>query len=108
MKLSELTIKNFRGFREISVRFPSGPAILVGINGSGKSSVLDCIAIFLSHFILKLTKNAGKPKADFELTDNDINIHSKEGAEISFTVRTDSHNTVKWNIRKNEFPVRAN
>ncbi|MCP4106885.1 MAG: AAA family ATPase [Desulfobacteraceae bacterium] len=104
IKLSELTIKNFRGFRELSVKFPPDSAVLVGINGSGKSSILDCIAIFLSHFIIKLTKNTGKLKADFELTDNDVNIHSKERAELSFTVSTDKHNTVKWDIRKMNSP----
>jgi len=104
IKLSELTIKNFRGFRDISVKFPADSAILVGINGSGKSSILDCIAIFLSHFILKLTKNTSKLKADFELTDDDINIHSKEGTELSFSLFTDKHNIVKWDIRKMNAP----
>ncbi|CAN1211147.1 ATPase AAA-type core domain-containing protein [Tumidithrix helvetica PCC 7403] len=48
MRIEELHIQNFRGFKELTLKFPPNLAVLIGVNGSGKSSVLDCIALFLS------------------------------------------------------------
>lgn len=60
MYIKELAIKNFRGIDGYKFKFEEGqPAVLVGNNGSGKSSTLDCIAILLSQFTAKLNN----PKA---------------------------------------------
>ncbi len=47
MKLNSLTVKNFRGFSELPVSFHDHLTVLVGINGAGKTSILDAIAISL-------------------------------------------------------------
>jgi hypothetical protein len=52
MRIERLQLRDFRGFRELDLRFPAdGPAVLIGANGAGKSSVLDCASMFLSHFV---------------------------------------------------------
>ncbi len=51
--LKELRLKNFKSFREETVRFsPSGLTVLVGPNGCGKSSVLEALSyVALTHFL---------------------------------------------------------
>lgn len=44
--IGKITIKNFRGIRELSVEFKADrPAILVGPNNAGKSSFLDAFGL---------------------------------------------------------------
>ncbi|MEZ4959891.1 MAG: AAA family ATPase [Saprospiraceae bacterium] len=46
MRIKKLELKNFRGFEELVIDFPegeSGLAVFVGVNGSGKTSVLEGI-----------------------------------------------------------------
>jgi predicted ATP-dependent endonuclease of OLD family len=48
MHIDELHIQNFRCFKEIKIYFPQDNlAILIGINASGKSAILNCIAALL-------------------------------------------------------------
>jgi predicted ATP-binding protein involved in virulence len=49
MKVKRLKMQSFRGISDLTLNFnPTEPTVLMGINGSGKSSILDCLAICLS------------------------------------------------------------
>ncbi len=44
MKIKELHLQNFRGFEDLTIKFPmDNVAVFIGVNGAGKSSVLDAI-----------------------------------------------------------------
>ncbi|MEE3715400.1 AAA family ATPase [Tumidithrix elongata RA019] len=58
MRIEELHIQNFRGFKDLTLKFPSNLAVLIGINGSGKSSILDCLSILLLQVIRPLYTNS--------------------------------------------------
>lgn len=74
MHIEKLHIQNFRGFEDLTLNFPkSNTAVFIGINGAGKSSILDCIAIMLAQFVAKLRNKA----ADIEPSENDIKINSQ-------------------------------
>lgn len=53
MRIKRLELKNFRGFEELTINFPedSNVAVFVGVNGAGKTSVLEAIEKLLSGFI---------------------------------------------------------
>jgi len=49
MKVKRLHMKAFRGFDDLELEFDENkPTVLVGVNGSGKSSILDCLVSLLS------------------------------------------------------------
>jgi predicted ATP-binding protein involved in virulence len=74
MQVQRLTLKHFRGFDELELDFSprARTAVLIGNNGSGKSSVLDAIAMLLSTLMsAKLRKPA------LELAGHDIKLGKK-------------------------------
>lgn len=82
MQITRLTLTQFRAFEQVTFEFHPGMNLLVGINGVGKSTVLDALRIMLSQVLPKLTASKSKPIA-FETTD----IMSDRGsltAELQF------------------------
>ncbi|AFZ20485.1 AAA family ATPase [Allocoleopsis franciscana] len=68
MQLNRLTLTQFRAFEQADFDFHPGMNLIVGINGVGKSSVLDALRIMLSQVLPKFTASKSKP-LDFETTD---------------------------------------
>ena len=60
MKLKQLTLENFRGFKKLELTLDPQLTVLVGANGAGKSSVLDAIAILLSRITSRVRGGAGR------------------------------------------------
>ena len=52
--IDRLGIENFRGFRRFSISFHPSLSVLVGVNGTGKTAVLDALAIMLSSILRPL------------------------------------------------------
>jgi len=48
MKIKRLVLKNFRGIREMDLELNKRLTVLIGVNGAGKSSILDAMAFPLS------------------------------------------------------------
>lgn len=72
MQLTKLTLINFRAFSHAEFDFQPGMNLLVGINGAGKSSVLDSLRKLLSYSLPSFTQFDDKP---IILTDDDIQKH---------------------------------
>ncbi|BAZ15000.1 SMC domain protein [Calothrix sp. NIES-4071] len=95
MRIKELHIQNFRGLEEIYLKFPqASETVFIGINGAGKSSVLDCIAIMLAQFVVKI-RNIKKP--DVQLTEDDINISSHSTVN-SITIMIGDRESLSWRM----------
>ncbi|MCB0520731.1 MAG: AAA family ATPase [Lewinellaceae bacterium] len=68
MRIKKLELKNFRGFEELVIDFPegeSGLAVFVGVNGSGKTSVLEGILSLLYTYYYELFKNEKVINGDY-------------------------------------------
>jgi predicted ATP-binding protein involved in virulence len=86
MKITKVTLQNFRGIGSLELDFPIDQNIiaLVGVNGVGKSSILDSICILLRGLstLIKFTINIGTPEVK-DVTfphlseDNDIRTQQK-------------------------------
>lgn len=51
MTLDRLQLSNFRGFEDITLDLHKPLTVLVGVNGAGKTSLLDALEIAASHFV---------------------------------------------------------
>ena len=95
MRIEKLQIQNFRGFKDITLNFPkSNAAVFIGINGAGKSSILDCIAIMLAQFVARLRN---LDVADIELSENDIKIDSQSTVN-TITLLTEETERISWRM----------
>ncbi|MEQ9487027.1 AAA family ATPase [Coleofasciculus sp. F4-SAH-05] len=120
MHIDELHIQNFRCFQEIHFRFPpDNTAILIGVNGSGKTSALDCIAILLNSIKEKIINieygeeysilGEGQPgifekevKKIFTLNDIKVNEQSQAlPVNVSVLFSTKNHGSISWSITEN-------
>lgn len=54
MQFISMHLKNFRCFKDLKIVFPGEYTVLVGVNGAGKSSILDAIAILLGGYLAGL------------------------------------------------------
>ncbi len=79
MHVHKLEINNFRGFwgKHNNLFFSPRINVFVGVNGAGKTSLLDLLAIFLNQFSIKLVGNSNKDY-EYALSQLDINIDEKE------------------------------
>ena len=60
MRLRRLTLESFRGFESLDLELHPQLTVLVGANGSGKTSILDALVMALS----KAMGTTGYPWAD--------------------------------------------
>jgi predicted ATP-binding protein involved in virulence len=61
MKITQLTLDNVRAFEEAEFAFNAGFNLITGVNGAGKSSVLDAIRFCASHFLSALQRMPFRP-----------------------------------------------
>jgi len=96
MKIKKLTLTNFRAYEYAEFNFNDGINLLVGINGAGKSTVLDALNVCLS-VIFSNIPEAKVRKQSF--SDDDIRVGAKSlQVSCDFTYLGDSYNLL---IEKN-------
>lgn len=61
MKLRSLGLTNFRGFERLDLDFDDRLTVIAGVNGVGKSTILQAIAIAYSHSLQEFTASREKP-----------------------------------------------
>jgi recombinational DNA repair ATPase RecF len=87
MKLERLELENFRGFTSFTLDFHPELTVIAGINGSGKTSILD-----VTNFLLWLSTK-GMTTGGFDKLDCRI---GQDTARISLRGRTQFSDTKKW------------
>ncbi|MDO8845442.1 AAA family ATPase [Methylicorpusculum sp.] len=61
MKLKSLGLTNFRGFDRLDIDFDDRMTVIAGVNGVGKSTILQAIAVAYSHTLREFTVSREKP-----------------------------------------------
>jgi predicted ATP-binding protein involved in virulence len=84
MQVTSLRLTQVRGYVEADFQFQPGMNLLVGINGVGKSTVLDALRIMLVQALPRLTGIRMRPKV-FEVSDI-TNGRSALTAELRFEI----------------------
>jgi len=92
MKIKEIEIENYRGFKNKKhLVFKNDINVIVGINGAGKTSILDLIASFLNNFTVKFSGSSNR-EIEQNLTMLDINIDEQETRNKIFVNSEITHN----------------
>lgn len=84
MKVSRLTLTNFRGLTNSTLDFTPGFNLIVGINGAGKTGVLEALRVLLARALPQITSVKNFP--GIGLVKDDITIGRKHAlVEVNFT-----------------------
>ena len=97
MKVKCLKMNSFRGIRDLTLEFNTDePTVFIGINGVGKSSILECLAILLSG----LTKRIENPNSSGRsFNEDDIKKGCKE-THNEITILMENEQEVVWSLTK--------
>jgi predicted ATP-binding protein involved in virulence len=77
MRIKKLSVSGLRAFSQADFEFQPGMNLLVGINGVGKTTVLDALRISLSKVLPIITSSKNR-KDGFEVTDIKIGSASMQ------------------------------
>lgn len=102
MRIKKLQVSNLRVFEQAEFEFRPGMNLLVGVNGVGKTTVLDALRICLSKILPKVAVSRSRP---LSFTLEDIRANSKaltlsctfelEGSEFTFLIHKQREGSVE-------------
>jgi predicted ATP-binding protein involved in virulence len=102
MKVKRLTLRSFRGIDDLTLDFDSRINVLIGNNGVGKSSILECLATLLSYLIEKVQIFEGSRKlprsSRRSLALQDITIGQEE-THVEINILLDSR-AATWSLSR--------
>lgn len=109
MIINSLKVAQVRAFDEAEFEFRPGMNLLVGINGVGKSTVLDALRILLSHVLKELSAPRSRP---LNYTSDDITVGrdfltteiscEADGAAFSYLIHNPREDYVTDKMREGE------
>ena len=105
MHIHSLQVKNYRGIQDLSLEFDPDKKVqvLVGVNGVGKSALLECLAIMLSTFTERVKGYASKAR---QFTDDDIS-NSENWLQAYVSVHH-TGSSFSWGVVRNRTGAGAN
>ncbi|WP_165366168.1 AAA family ATPase [Brumimicrobium glaciale] len=95
MKIKKIRIQKFRSISDITIDFSKNLNVFVGINGSGKTSVLDAISISLSWLVNRIQRQNA---SGLRIQDDDIR-YDNSFSSIEILVE-EKKNNYEWKIVK--------
>jgi predicted ATP-binding protein involved in virulence len=96
MKVKRLKMQSFRGIGDLTLEFDEAePTVIIGINGVGKSSIIDCLAILLSRFTSSIQHStpSGRLFSEEDITNGQKETHN----EIIVSFNSDE---ATWSLTK--------
>ncbi|MEH2434779.1 MAG: AAA family ATPase [Nostoc sp.] len=96
MKVKRLKMQSFRGIGDLTLEFDERePTVFIGINGVGKSSIIDCLAILLSRFTSSIqhSTSSGRVFREEDITNGQKETHNE------ITVSLNSEEAI-WSLTK--------
>ena len=83
MRIRSLKLERFRGARSLSLDLDESLNVFVGVNGAGKSTVLDATAILLSWLANRIRRSgaSGRPIIEADITNGEASANLEIVAE---------------------------
>jgi predicted ATP-binding protein involved in virulence len=92
MRLERIKLENFRAKKDLTVKFGNRLTLLIGANGSGKTSILDGISIGLGSVLTYLPNLSGrsfKKNGDILQHDNKVEPYTRIALEMTSGLKWD-------------------
>ncbi|MEH6710701.1 MAG: AAA family ATPase [Paraglaciecola polaris] len=96
MFIERLKLKNFKGINEIDLEFDRNVNLIVGVNGVGKSSVLDALRILLTSLTSRIEGVHQKTRR----FNNDYIKNEKDVLEAVICLRLPNKKIADWSITR--------
>jgi predicted ATP-binding protein involved in virulence len=110
MKVKQLKMTSFRGISDLTLEFDADePTVFIGINGVGKSSILDCIAILLSRLLDWIRLPTLEERINAKLQGENVSLGSFSEADIKtgckrtqneITILINDLQQISWSLTK--------
>ena len=97
MRITTLSLSNYRGAQSLSIDFDERLNVFFGINGAGKSTVLDAAAIMLSWAVSRIQNpgTSGRPISESDIT------NGTSYSSIELCCSSQAQN-VQWTLSKSK------
>lgn len=92
IKVSQVQLLNFRGYKEFTIPLHDSLTVLVGENGAGKTSILEAIACGLGPFLTAMPDAKGKL-----IRRSDIHV-GNDGIADSARISIDTTSSLSWDL----------
>ncbi len=109
MKLESLSLTHFRGFERLDMDFHERVNVIAGINGVGKSSVLQALRVMFSRALPEMTPGKGSavPLSDDDITEGQpslevgaaLRVHGEPARITLQRVRPNETRRAEWAAR---------
>jgi len=107
MQIESIYLENFRPFKDLRIKFNSNLNVIIGLNGAGKTAILDGIAFALVPMLAKLMDNKWHSNIK-KLSIKETDIHYGENEFVIQISLTDNSNTLfNWKIGKRIQPFKS-
>ena len=83
MKIRTLTLENFRGIKELQLPFEPGLTVIAAVNGGGKTTVIEALAMLLSWLTARTKRDSGKGGRIKEVEINNDRKHAQLSLQTS-------------------------
>lgn len=83
IKILTLTLENFRGIKELQLPFEPGLTAIAAVNGGGKTTVIDALAMLLSWLSARTKRDSGKGGLIKEVEINNDRKHAQLSLQTS-------------------------
>ena len=102
MRLKEIHLTNFRCFEQLDVQLNDRLAVFLGVNGAGKTAILEAINAFYSeYYVANFFRNGDVRENENRHNDmflRNMKIGHKE-CFMSMDIEFNSANTINWNLQ---------